>query len=104
MGDDDHGLAVGLHVAHDLKEPVGLLRGEDGGGLVQYENVRAPVEDLNDLHRLFFGDGHVVDFFVGVDDKTIFVADFIGGYGFQIQLLLAFQSQNDILCRCKDIH
>ena len=67
VGDDDDGFAVGLHVAQDIKEPVGLLGGEDGGGLVQNQDVRAPVEDLDDLHRLLFRDGHVVDLLVGVD-------------------------------------
>ena len=46
VGDDDHGFAVCFHVAHDVKEPVGFLGGEDGGGLVQNQNVRTAVEDL----------------------------------------------------------
>ena len=41
MRDDDEGLAVGLHVAHDGEELVRLLRGQHGGGLVQDEDVRA---------------------------------------------------------------
>ena len=56
VGDDDHGFAVGFHVAHDIKEPVGFLRSEDGGGLVQNQNVCAPVEHFDDFHRLLFGD------------------------------------------------
>ena len=61
VGDDDEGLSVRLHVAHDGEELVGLLRGQHGGGLVQNQDVGAAVEDLDDLHRLLLGDGHLVD-------------------------------------------
>ena len=39
VGDDDQGLAVGLHVAHDGEQLVRLLRGQHGGGLVQNQNI-----------------------------------------------------------------
>ena len=34
VGDNDERLAVGFHVAHDLEELVGLLRGQNRGRLV----------------------------------------------------------------------
>lgn len=94
VGDDDHGFAVGFHVAHDIKEPVGFLRSEDSGGLVQNQNVCAPVEYFDDFHRLLFGDRHVINFFVGVDDEAILLADFRnpGGCGFEVQLAGLFQA------------
>ena len=42
VGDDDEGLAVRLHVPHDLEQLVRLLRRQDGGRLVQDQNIRAP--------------------------------------------------------------
>ena len=106
VGDDDHGLAVGLHVTHDVKETVRLLGGQDGGGLVQYENVRTAVEDFDDLHRLLFRDGHIIDFLGGVNDKAVFFADLLdlGGGGFQVQPLLTVQAQDDIFSRSEHIH
>ena len=106
VGDDDHGFAVGFHVAHDIKEPVGFLRSEDSGGLVQNQNVCAPVEYFDDFHRLLFGDRHVINFFVGVDDEAILLADFRnpGGCGFEIQLAGLFQAQHNIFRCGKDIH
>ena len=85
---------------------VGFLGGEDGGGLVQNQNVRTAVEDLDDLYSLLFGDGHIVDFFVGVNHKAIFLADLgnPGSCGFEVQLAGLFQSQYDIFCGGKDVH
>ena len=53
-----------------VEEPVGLLGGQHGGGLIQDQDVGAPVEDLDDLHRLLLRHGHVVDLLVGVDAKS----------------------------------
>ena len=52
VGDDDDGLARVAHVAQYGEELVRLLGGEDGGGLVQDEDVRAAVEHLDDLDGL----------------------------------------------------
>ena len=99
MRDDDEGLAVGLHVAHDGEELVRLLRGEHGGGLVENEDVRAAVEHLDDLDGLLLRNGHVVDLLIGVDVEPVFVADLLdlfAGFG---QVELAFKAEDDIL-RC----
>ena len=73
--DDDEGFAVGLHVAHDLEQLVRLLRRENGGRLVEDQDVGAAIEHLDDLDGLLLRDGHVIDLLVGVDVKAVPVAD-----------------------------
>ena len=75
VGDYDYGLAVALHVAHHVEQALRLLRGEHGGGFVQYEYVRAAVKHLDYLKGLLFGDGHIVDFFIGIDLEPVARAD-----------------------------
>ncbi len=67
MGDDDDGFAFAAHLAQRVKQVQDLLRREHGGRLVQHQLVRAPAEHLEDLHRLFLADGHLIDFFVQID-------------------------------------
>ena len=77
-----------LHVAHDLEELVGLLRGQNGGGLVEDQNIRAAIKHLDDLDGLLLRNGHVVNLLVGVDVEAVFVADLLdllGGLG-EVQL------------------
>ena len=107
VGDDDEGLAVRLHVAHDGEELVGLLGGQNGGGLIQDQDVRAPVEDLHDLHRLLLGDGHIVDLLVGVDVKAVFPADLpdlLAGLFHVHAAALILQAQDDVLGGGEDVH
>ena len=97
VGDDDKGLAVGLHVAHDGEQLVRLLRGQHGGGLIQNEDVGAAVQHLDDLDGLLLRNGHVVDLHVGVDVKPVAVADFLHLFTGVGQIQLALQTQNDVL-------
>ena len=106
VGDDDDGFPVGLHGPEHLKELVRLLGGEDGGGLVQNQDVGPPVEDLDNLHRLLLGDGHVVDFLAGIDVEAVLFADgpnlFLGGPDIQLPRLL--QPQDDVLRGGEHVH
>ena len=97
VGDDDEGLAVGLHVAHDGKELVRLLRGQHGGGLIQDQDIRAAVQHLDDLDSLLLGNGHVVDLHVGVDVKAVSVADVLDLFAGIVQIQLTLETENDIL-------
>ena len=99
MGDDDEGLAVRLHVAHDGEELVRFLRGEHGGGLVQNEDIRAAVEHLDDLNGLLLRNGHIVDLLIGVNVETVLVADLLDLFACFGQVELAFKAKDDIL-RC----
>ena len=80
-------------------------------------DVGAPVEDLDDLHGLLLGDGHVVDLLVGrsvalnidlgrVQIEAVPVAD--GLYpalrGLDIQLPGLLQAQDDILRGGEHVH
>ena len=104
VGDDDDGLAVVAHVAENGKELVGFLGGENGGGFVQNEDIRAAEKDLYDLDGLLLGNGHIVDLLVGVDFKTVGIADLtdLFGGGFEVQLSL--ETQYDVFRCGKHVH
>ena len=105
MCDDDDGLAVSLHVAQNGEELVCLLRSQNGGGLVEDEDVRASVQGLDDLERLLLRYGHVVDLHLGVDVKAVFVADL--GYSLCYLAVgsgcLFLHAQGDVLGRGQDV-
>ncbi len=77
MGNDDDRLSVVLHVAHDAEELLRFLRRENGGRFVENQNISAAVKHLDDFKRLLFRDGHVIHFLVGVNDKTVTVANLL---------------------------
>ena len=99
--DDDDRLAVGLHVAHDGKELVRFLRGENGGRLIEDENVRAAVENFYDLNGLLFGDGHIINFLGRVDLKAVTIADLLHAEVdlLHAQLLPVVETQHNVF-RC----
>ena len=103
VGDDDEGFAVGLHVAHDGEELIRFLRGEDGGGLVQNEDIRPAVEHLDDLDRLLLRNGHIVDLLVGVDVKAVLVADLLDLPARLGDVELPLEAEDDILRRGEEI-
>ena len=90
VGDDDHGLASVAHIAQNGKELVGLLGGENGGRLVQNQDVSPAVENLYYLNGLLLGHGHIVNLLVGVHLKAVGIADltYLCGGGLQIQFAL----------------
>ncbi len=106
VGDDDDGLAAIPHVPQDGKKLFRLLRGENGGGLVQDQNVRAPVEYLYDLHGLLLGDGHIIDFLVGVHVKAVGIANLPHLFGdlFHIQPPRLLQAQHNVFRRSEHVH
>ena len=65
--DEDDRHPAGLQVAEDLEQLERLLRREDGGRLVEDQDVRLAVERLQDLHPLLLADRDVGDQRVGVD-------------------------------------
>ncbi|MPM68976.1 hypothetical protein SDC9_115913 [bioreactor metagenome] len=75
VGDNDQSLTVCFHVPHDRKQLIGFLRGQDSGGFVQNQDIRAPIKDFHDFHRLFLRHGHVVDLLIGVNVEAVSVGD-----------------------------
>ena len=97
VGDDDEGLAVGLHVAHDGEQLVRLLRGQHGGGLVQDQNIGTAVQHLDDLHGLLLGNRHIIDLHVRVDIEAVLITDVLDLLTCIVQVKLALQAEDDIL-------
>ena len=91
VGDDDDRLAVGLHVADDAEQLLGLLRGQNCRRLVEDQDVRAAVQHLDDLQRLLLADAHLVDLLVKVKGELVLFADGAGLVVdlFQVELLAA---------------
>ena len=56
--------------AEDLEQLLRLLRREHGGRLVEDENVRLPVERLQDLDALLLADADVLHARIRVDDEA----------------------------------
>ena len=67
VADEDDGEALRDGEAEGAEERLGLLRGEDGGGLVEDEDAGVAVEGLEDLDALALADGEVGDAGVGLD-------------------------------------
>ena len=61
VGDEDDRLPGLLELAHDLHQLVGLLRGQDRGGLVEDEQLGVAGQRLDDLDALLDADGEVLD-------------------------------------------
>lgn len=98
MRDEDDGQAFGLELAQVVEERVHLLRHEHGGRLVEDEDLRAAVEDLEDLHALAVGDSEVLDQGVGAHAEAVRVRDLLdllAGLGADAVELLA--AENHVL-------
>ena len=104
--DDDDGLAVFLHVAQNGEELFRLLRGEDGGRLVEDQDVRAAVEHLDDLHGLLLRNGHIIDLLRRIDLKAVTVADFLhfGVGGPDVQPAALVQAEDDVFRGGKNVN
>ena len=61
MADEDDAFALAGELVHDVEEAFHLDVRQGGGGLVQYQQLRAPVEGLEDLHPLLGTHGNVGD-------------------------------------------
>ena len=70
MGDEDDGRARLGQLAHDGHELVGLLRGEDGRGLVEDQHLRLAGQGLDDLDALLGADGQVLDQRIGIQVES----------------------------------
>ena len=106
VGDDDDGLAVGLHIAHDGEQLFRFLRGQHGGGFVQDQDIRPAVQHLDDLQGLLLGDGHIAHQLVGVHVEAVAVADLphLAAHFLQVQPATAFQPQHDVFGRGEHVH
>ena len=67
-------LALGAQRPQDAEEVVGLLRREDGGRLVEDQEVGAAIERLEDLHALALADAEIGDARVGIDLQVVLAA------------------------------
>ena len=65
--DEDHGAAGERKLAHRLEQPVGLLRREHRGRLVENHDAGITVERLDDLDALLLADRELPDASRGVD-------------------------------------
>ena len=64
MGDNDDGFPILAHIAHDVKELFGFLRSQNGGRLVENQNLRTAIEHFDDFKRLLLTDAHLIDLLI----------------------------------------
>src|SRR5690606_10016492 len=72
VGDENDRLSLLLQLLENAEQMVGLGGREHAGRLVQYEDFRAAIERLEDLHALLQADGQFLDKRVGIDLQAIF--------------------------------
>ena len=72
--DEDHGAALGRHAPQHLEQRLGLLRREDGGGLVEDQQPGLTREGLDDLDALLLTDRQLPDPGGGVDVEPVALA------------------------------
>ena len=105
VGDDDDRAALLLHPAKDLEQLVRLLGGQYGGRLVEDQDLRPPVQHLEDLHRLLFAHRHVVYLFVRVDFQAEGGAEFPDLLPQEGRLAVALpDAQHDVVHRAEHLH
>ena len=73
VGDKYDGLAVLFSSPQGSQQFVGLLRRQDRRGFVQYQNISAAIEGLNNLNPLHLSYGNVGDFFVQLNRHLVIV-------------------------------
>ena len=75
MRDEDHRPTVGGHLAHVGKQPLGLLRRQNGGRLVEDQDARVAVERLQDLDPLLLAERELPDAGARIDLDPVALAD-----------------------------
>ena len=70
VADEDDRHALAPQRAHDLEQVERLLRRQDGGRLVEDQDVGVPVERLHDLDALLLADADVLDERAGIDGEA----------------------------------
>ena len=98
MGDDDDGVSLLLHTAQHRKELLDLLHRQNGGGLVQNDDLGAVIQHLDNLQGLLFRHGHVLDLLFGVDVKPK-----LFGHGLDLGIAVLFQQKARLLLAHPDV-
>ena len=86
---------------HDVEQALDLEVGEDGGRLVEDDEVRAAEEHLHDLDALLHADRHVADLLVEVDVHAVALHELLDRLSvvgnLEQRRLVALIAQNDVL-------
>ena len=106
VGNDDHGLAIRLHVAHHGKQLFGFLRGQHGGGFVQDQDICTTEQHLYDFQRLLLAHAHLVHFLVQIQRKLVFFANRTGfvPHAAQVKFFAFVHAQGNVFHGGKHIH
>ncbi len=106
MCDNDHRLSVFFHILYHGKEVLTFLWGKHSSGFIKNQYIRSSVKHLDYLKCLLFGDAHIIDFFTGVYDKSVFVTDilYLARDFFPVQLFAGIYSHYQVLSGRKNIY
>ena len=72
VGDQDDRLALVPQVAQDAEQVIRLGRGQNAGRFVQDQDIRLPIQRLEDLDTLLHADTDILDHRIGIDVQFIF--------------------------------
>ena len=106
VGNNDDALPVFLHPAKHVKQPGDLLGRQHGGRFIQDQDIRAAVQHLDNLHRLFFGNGHVIDLLGRIQPETVPFRN-LGHLGIdclQVVFFFGFIAEHNVFGSRKQIH
>ena len=106
MGNDDDCLAIIAHRTDDIKQFLCFLRCQYGSRFIENQYIRTTVENFQDFYRLLLRYGHIIDFLVRINFKTIAVRNCL--YLFRqfptIQSSLFLQSKDNVFSSRKYIN
>ena len=100
VGNEEDGFSFFLEAPHDVHQLVNLLGGQDGGGLVENQDLIVSVEHLQNLHSLLHTNGDVGDLGVRVDPQAVPLGQ---GHDLFTGFLLLEHSQMGILHAQDDV-
>ena len=73
MSDDHNRASLIFHIADNAEQLLDFLRSQNCGRLVHDQDLRATIQNLYDLQRLLFPNGHIIYLLVRVDIQSVLI-------------------------------
>ena len=80
MGDKDQPVPIPYHLAHNDKQFIHFLGGEDGGRLIQDKECGAAIERLDDFNTLLLAHRQLPDVGIRIDLQPVDLRQFVNSF------------------------